>query len=218
MGDTMRTTREPLILKLTGTPSESGKVDIQIEKSDEKFKHLLPFSCISLIGSQLTVLTSHHPRSLTKRLLNFAETPVVQFESINYISSFQLEIYEGGGRVLYNIFNPKFTRSPSTIDNDRLEIDIENLLMNYVATVFDGASNSDKSNLQIFVLMASAFYRQNIASIMRRMNMHDLEQRKKLAKTVMDFSTTLYRSWDSPKSLIPGSASFIEKVNQARQS
>jgi hypothetical protein len=90
--------------------------------------------------------------------------------------------------------------------------------MNYLTTIFDSTGDSDKSSLQIFVLMVSAFYRQNIASIMRRMNMRDMEQRKKLAKTVMDFNTTLYRSWDSPKSLIPGSASFTEKINQIRQS
>lgn len=208
---------DKLLLKLNATSTPSRKFKFHVEKADNKTNHLLPFSCVSLIGSQLTVLTSHHPRSLSKRLLEFVENPIIQYEAMSLVSGFQLEIYEGSGHILYNQFNPRFSQSLSSLDDNRLQTDIEHALLNYVTTVYEDLSSSEKSNLQIFLLMTVAFYQQEIVPIIKRINMYDIEHRKRLARTVVDFTTAFYKSWDNTKSIAPGNAFFMEKVNESKK-
>jgi hypothetical protein len=89
--------------------------------------------------------------------------------------------------------------------------------MNYVTVVFDEVSSNEKSNLQISLLMTVAFYQQEIIPIIKRINLHDIEQKTRLAKTVIDFSSTLYRSWDNPKSITPGNTLFMENLNVSKK-
>jgi hypothetical protein len=206
-----------LLLKLNATSLSSGKPKFHVEKEDNRARHIFPFSCVSLIGSQLTVLTSSHPRSLSKRLLEFVENPNLQYEATSFVSGFQLELYEGSGHILYNQFNPQFGMSLSRLEDDLLRTDIERTLMNYVTTVYDDASSSDKSNLQIFLLMNVAFYQQEIVPIIKRINLYDIEQRKRLARTVIDFSSVMYRRWEDSKSIAPGNALFMEKIKEAKE-
>lgn len=208
---------DKLLLKLYATSTPSGILKLQIEKADNKAGHLLPFSCVSLIGSQLTVLTSHHPQSLSKKLLEFVENPIIQYEATSLVSGFQLEIYEGSGHIFYNQFNPRFSQSLSGLNNNLLETDIENVLLNYLTTVYVKANSNDKSNLLIFLLMTVAFYQQEIVPIIKRINMYDIEQRKRLARTVIDFTTVFYKSWDNYKSITLGNALIMEKVNEAKK-
>ena len=65
--------------------------------------------------------------------------------------------------------------------------------------------------------MSSAFYQQEIIPIIRRINMNDIEQRKRLSKTVIDFTNTIYRRWDNPKSIAPGNKVFIDNLNSAKE-
>jgi hypothetical protein len=208
---------DKLLLKLNAISTPSGIFKLQIEKADSKRRYLLPFSCISLIGSQLTVLTSNHPHSLSKKLLEFVENSIIQYEATSLVSGFQLEIYEGSGHILYNQFNPHFSQSLSGLNNNRLETDIENALLNYVTTVYVKANSNDKSNLLILLLMTVAFYQQEIVPIIKRINMYDIEQRKRLARTVIDFTTVFYKRWDNYKSIAPGNALFMETVNDAKK-
>jgi hypothetical protein len=108
---------DKLLLKLNASSMSSGKLKLHVEKTDNKAGHLLPFSCFSLIGSQLTVLTSRHPRSLCKRVLEFVETPKIQYDTTSIVSGFRLEIFEGSGHVLYNQFDPMYGRSLSALDD-----------------------------------------------------------------------------------------------------
>jgi hypothetical protein len=208
---------DKLLLKLNATSTPSGKIKLKIEKANNKTSHLLPFSCVSLIGSQLTVLTSHHPRSLSKKLLEFVENPIIQYEATGLVSGYQLEIYEGSGHILYNQFNPRFSQSLSSLDDNRQQTDIEHALLNYVTTMYEGLSSSEKSNLQIFLLMTVVFYQQEIVPIIKRINMYNIEHRVRLARTVIDFTTAFYKSWDNSKSIAPGNTFFMEKVNEAKK-
>jgi hypothetical protein len=204
-----------LLLRLIATPTSSGKLEYNAEKVDHKMTHILPFSCISLIGSQLTVLTSHHSRSLSMRLLEFAETPTIQYETTTLVAGFQLEIYKGRGQTLYNQFSPQYTRNPFYLDNDLLETEIEQTLLNHVITVYENAGSSDKLNLRIYLLMTVAFFQESIIPFMKRVNTWniniwdintwDIENRIKLARAVIDFCSMVYERWDNPpKSIAPG--------------
>jgi hypothetical protein len=183
--------RDKLLLKINASSMSSGQLQLQVEKEARKVRHLLPYSCVSLIGSQLTVLSSSHPRSLSKRVLEFIESPKSQFEPISYVSGFKLELFEGKGHVLYNRFDPLYSRSLSALNDNPLQTDIERMLMNYITGVFDESGNTEKSNMQVFLLMTITFYQQEIIPIIKRINIHDAEQRGRLLKTVEDFTSTL---------------------------
>ena len=78
---------DKLLLKLNASSTSSGKLELDIEKADNKTGHLLPFSCISLIAEQLTVLTFHHPLSLRashpKVHLPYSKYIIIQFQRCN---------------------------------------------------------------------------------------------------------------------------------------
>lgn len=208
---------DKLMLRLNASSMLSGQLKLQIEKADNKARHLLPFSCLSLIGSQLTVLTSQHTRSLSNRVLDFVEDPKNQFEATNLVSGFKLQLFEGSGHILYNQFEPLYSRTLSALDDNHLQSDIQRILMNYVTGVFDESGNTEKSDLKVFLLMTVAFYQQEIIPIIKRINMRDIEQRNRLARTVIDFTSTLYRSWDNPKSIAPGNKIFMDNLSEAKE-
>ncbi len=65
--------------------------------------------------------------------------------------------------------------------------------------------------------MTIAFYQQEIIPIIWRINLNDIEQKKRLSKTVIDFTNTIYRSWDNPKSIEPGNKLFLDNLNSAKE-
>jgi len=186
---------DKLLLKVNAVSTTNGFLKLQIEEAKNTKSHLLSFSCISLIGSQLTVLSYQHPQSLSKKLLMFADNPIIQYEITSLVSGFQLEIYEGRGHNLYNQFSPNLSRSPAGMDNSRLETEIECILQNYVSAVYEKADSRNKSKILKYIKRTVAFYQQELRSKIARINPYDIEQRKKIAKTVVDFSNDLYRKW-----------------------
>ena len=150
-------------------------------------------------------------------MLEFVENPKSQFETTNYVSGFKLQIFEGSGHALYNQFDPLYSRSLSAFDDNPLQTDIERILTNYVTLIFNESGNTDRANLQVFLLMTVAFYQEQIIPIMKRINMQNLEQRKRLAKTYIDFTSTLYRNWYNPKSIAPGNQLFMDNLNSAKE-
>jgi len=208
---------DKLILKLIATSISSGKLAYDVEKIDHKYIHILPFSCISLIGSQLTVLTSQHSRSLSKQLLQFIENPRIQYKPTTLVHGFQLEIYEGRGPILYNQFQPNFTRPPLPMDDSRLEGEIEQTLLNHVITVYEDAGSQDKSDLQVFLLMTVSSHQQNIIPHINRLNFYDMENRKRLIRTVIDICTAIYTRWDNEKSIYPGNTLFMQHLKAAKE-
>jgi hypothetical protein len=129
-------------------------------------------------GSQLTISSSRHPRSLSKKMIEFVENPQRKFETPSYVTGFKLDIIESKGRLLYNQFSPLYSRSIPVYDDSPLQTDIERLLINYMCSVVDKLGNSDMSNLRTSLLMTIAFYQQEIIPIIRRINMNDIEQKK----------------------------------------
>ncbi|MCL4268356.1 MAG: hypothetical protein KJZ72_02370 [Anaerolineales bacterium] len=208
---------DKLLFRLNASSISSGELKLQIEKEDSRSFHLFPFSCISLIGSQLMILSSRHPRSLSRKVLEFVENPQSKFETTSYVSGFKLDIFQGDGRLLYNQFEPFYSRSIPVYDDNPLQTDIERLLMNFLYSIVDKLGNSDMSNLQIFLLTTIIFYQQELIPIIRRINLNDIDQRKRLSKTLIDFTNTIYRSWDNPKSISPGNKLFTDNLNSAKE-
>lgn len=208
---------DKLLFKLNASSISSGELKLQIEKEDSRSFHLFPFSCISLIGSQLTVLSSRHPRSLSRKVLEFVENPQIKFETTSYVSGFKLEVFQGDGRLLYNQFEPLYSRSIPVYDDSPLQTDIERLLMNFLYSAVDKLGNGDMSNLRTFLLMTIAFHQQELIPIIKRTNLNDLDQRKRLSKTIIDFTNNIYRSWDNPKSIEPGNKLFLDSLKSAKE-
>jgi hypothetical protein len=154
---------------------------------------------------------------LSRKILDFVENPQIKFESTSYVSGFKLDVFEGKGRLLYNQFDPLYSRSIPVYNDGPLQTDIENLLMNYLCSVVDKLGNSDMSTLRTYLLMTVSFYQQEIIPVIRRINMNDFEQRQRLSKTVIDFTNAIYRRWDNPKSVTPGSKVFTDNLNSAKE-
>lgn len=207
---------DKLLFRL-GASSSSGELKLQIEKEDSRSFFLLPFSCVSLIGSQLIILSSRHPRSLSRKVLEFVENPQVKFETTSYVAGFKLEIYEGKGRLLYNQFDPLYSRSIPVYDDSPLQTDIERLLINFLGSIVDKLGKSDMSSLRTYLLMTISFYQQEIIPVIRRINLNDFEQRQRVTKTIIDFTNAIYRRWDNPKSISPESKLFMDNLNSAKE-
>ena len=125
---------DKLLLRLHATEISKGKQRLQIVKLEKRVRHLLPFSCASLIGSQLVTLTSFRPETLSKDVLGFIDKAEIQYSSTLSMKRFELEIYKKKNSV-YNQFNPQFSYSAAHLNNDLLENDVVNVLINYASSV-----------------------------------------------------------------------------------
>jgi hypothetical protein len=208
---------DKLLLRLTASSLPDGELQLQIEKHEEKYRHLLPFSCISLLASQLTVLTEQHPKSLCKRALKFIEFPVQHFEPNALVAGFHIDLYEGRNGILYNQFQPVRSQAQSYINDDRLQTEIEQMLIHYATAIFGQADDREKSLLRAFLLRTVGLYQQEIIPIIQQINVYDAEQRKKLTNTVVLLSTRIYRKWDDPQFIAQQFGAFQEQLTQATQ-
>jgi len=176
-----------------------GVFNLQVEKANNTKNFLLPFSCVSLIGSQLTVLSYQHPQSLSKKILMFVDSPIIQYEATSLISGFQLDIYEGRGHSIYNQFSPNFSRSLSGVDNSRLETEIECILLNYVYTVYEKVDSNNKSKILKYLRRTVNFYQDELRAQIARINPYDFEQRKRISNKVVDLGSAIYQRWEKNK-------------------
>ncbi|MHB0988250.1 MAG: hypothetical protein ACYC3P_06245 [Bellilinea sp.] len=206
-----------LLLELFARPLDNGSIDIQIKKINQSKRHILPFSTVSLIGSQLTVLSSYHPRSLCIKLLKFIEYGSTRKELTPLISNIKFEIYEGTGHTLFNQFKPIPSRTLTGQDDNQLQSDVENILMNYVSGVYERSSIADKEKLRLFLLMIVTYYQNEIVPIVRRINMYDVVQRGRLAKTHVDICSDIFHLWDEPISIKPDTPTFITLLEEAKR-
>lgn len=204
------------LLELTASSLPGGELQLQIEKSESKYPHLLPFSCIALAGSQLTVLTEQHPKSLCKRLLDFVEFPASPPEPTALVSGFSLALFEGGG-TLYTKFNPLCNRSQPLVNDHLLQTGIEHVLSNYAITLFNQSDDRDRAPFRLFLLLMIRFYQMELIPIIRQINPYDLKQRKKLDNTQIFLSTLIYRKWNEPKGFASERDKFLEYLSQARR-
>lgn len=174
-----------------------GKVELQIQRLDNKKLHIFPFSCISLIASQLTVLTYSHPRFLCNKVINLIENSPSKNIPIAFCTGFKLDIYEGDNKILFNQFEPTFNSNPLLMNDDLLQTDLENLLINYISFIYYKSDINERLNLYFFLLMTILYYQQGIIPIIREINLLDLSQKARLAKTQVDFCSSVYDKWNN---------------------
>jgi hypothetical protein len=206
-----------LLLKVTASSFPSGQFEIQVEKADNKVRNLLPLSCVSLIASQLTILSSRHPRSLSKRVLEFIEDPKSRFEATSSISGFKLQIFEGRRHNIHNKFELLYAGSPLDLDDDPVQTDIEHILMNYLTLVFNQLGNKDRINFRGFLLQMITDYQHLYVQVINQENIRDAKHRKALARKYVDFITTLYRMWYNPSGNAPGGEFWVDNLNEKKE-
>lgn len=205
------------LLKLTASSLTDGELQLQIEKSEDKFQHLLPFSCISLAAGRLTVLTDQHPQSLCKRLLDFIEFPGTPLAPTSLVTGFNLEVYQSGGGTLYSKFNPLCNRAQPLTSDDRLQTEIEHILLNYAIALFNQLDSRERSAFRLFLLLMIRFYQMELIPIIRQTNLYDLRQRKKLDNTQIFLSSLIYKKWNESKGFASEQDKFLEYLSLARR-
>ncbi|GAP12377.1 hypothetical protein LARV_00111 [Longilinea arvoryzae] len=206
---------DKLLLKLTAASLPDGELQLHIEKSETRPPHLLPFSGISLVAGQLTVLTERHPKSLCKRLLHFIEFTGAPLEPTTLISGFDLELYEGGAGI-YNKFNPVRNPGRSLINDDLLQTEIEQTLLNYAIALLNQAEGREKSAFRFYLLMMIRSYQMEIIPVIRQTNLYDARQRRKLDNTTVFLATLIFRNWNEPEHLATEHARFLENLSLAK--
>ncbi len=205
------------LLALTVSSLPGGELQLHIEKLESKYPHLLLFSCIALAGSQLTVLTEQHPKSLCKRLLDFIEFPGSPPEPTTLVSGFNLALYQGSGGVLYPKFSPLCNRSQPLVNDHLLQTEIERVLLNYAIALFNQTDDREWAPFRLFLLLMIRFYQMEIIPMIRQLNLYDLRQRKKLDNTQIFLSTLIYKKWNEPNGFASERDKFPEYLSLARR-
>jgi hypothetical protein len=206
---------DKLLFKVNGSSLSSGQIQLNIVKHENKVKHLLPFSCCSILGSQLSILTPPYPSSLSKRLITFINQPIIKYKTNSLVTGFILEVYKDKGGYIYNQFDPVV--NTLFLNFKPIETDIEQILINYIMTVFENLDAIEQSNLRIFLLATIMTYQNMIIPIIRKIDMNDYDQRARLARTINDFSTSFLKAWDEPKPLAPGSQIFTDRIRSTSE-
>jgi len=213
--------KDRLFLRLTASAAPSGKLELAIDRIDKKSPNLLPFSCISLIGSQMTRLASPHVRSLSHALLDFIQDPGQTAKETGVVSGFGLEIYRNKDYLLYNQFDPTVGSEVPAPDANRLQADTVHAISNYVAAVYDGLSEPYRIKLLYFLLLTVSFYQQDIFPAISKINQLKprkmMKKRKRLAVTELDILNTMYHCWKNEVRFLPGSTDFLEKLAEAKK-
>ncbi len=123
---------EKLLLSVEAMALSSGKPEIKVRYFETRSNKIIALSCISLILSQLTVLTPPRPKALCRKLLRFIDTPNKSFKTVKYVSGFKLEFYKREADSFFNQFYPQFNPHLNISDNNAVESDIVSLLLNFL--------------------------------------------------------------------------------------
>ena len=206
---------DKLILSLGAEHSSSGELSVQIIKIDNSITFLIPFSCISLINSQLIVLSEDRPKFLCESVLDFVKNPESLNTSTRFVSEFLLELFKKRRDTIYNQFLPRMIPGTPSSINDFLENDIVNLLISYSAYGYKSSKQSDKEKIRIFLLMSIMFYQQELLPIIRRLDMSDVRNRQKLSIDQVNFSSSFYQRWNSPTPVSIGSDLYKQRLDSA---
>ena len=184
-----------LIVKLTSKTSGKPKVNIKSFRNDSN--QLVAFSCISIILSQLTVLTSQYPKVLCRNVLKFIKNPKKRYISTKYVKGFELELYAGKNDTYYNQFEPNFNPNENYLNNDGVQRDICSLLMNYLTLVFYASSSAVQEKLGVFLIAAISMFQQELLHRIKKISIFDINQRVILASDQVYLCSSIYNRWDS---------------------
>ena len=215
---------EELLLSVNANFLSSGQFNFQVKKINNKIQHLVPFSCILIILSQMTVLSSYHPLSLSEKVVEFLEnqyfgfgTTQLIYGTTRLISAFNLEIFKAKNHLIFSQFSPFYEESCLSSDNDFLETDIETILMNYLTAVFFKSNDNEKSNMLSGLIIAVKTYQKYIFPMIHRIKPYDFKDRMELAGTTMHYYNLIYQAWDTPKSLVPGNPLFFTTLLEVKR-
>lgn len=206
-----------LLLRIFGEQTSSEGLLLHFDKYDKSINHLFPYSCISLINSQLTVLTGPRPWKLCKSILHFVEKPEKMNIPTRWVSKFVLEFYRKGRSRIFNQFNPLIYPGigNSYEVNAKIEEDIVDLVLNYTSIVYQESQPIDKRKIRVFLLISVSFFQQELVPIMRNIDMNNMQNRTKIAVTHTDFSSSVLSRWDAQLPFVPGSELFNQHLQVA---
>jgi len=213
--------KDKLVLRLTASKTPGGEMELKIDHMDGKFPYLLPFSCISLVGSQMTRLPAFHAHSLAHTMIDIIQGQHASYKETEAVHGFDLEVYRNRDFLLYNKFSPRLSEGQPATDPGRVQADTVHLLHNYVAAVHAGLPEAEQIKLVYFLLLTIGFYQQDVFPLLIRFNQQKLRKsirnKKKLASTELDILNTMYHTWKNEVRFAPGSATFLEKVEAAKK-
>jgi len=204
---------DKLLLRLAAEQTYSGDFDIHILKIEKSINYLLPFSCISLINSQVTILSEYNRKSLCKSIIDFIESPKLINRNARLVSKFVLELYRKNKYVIYNQFQPITYGQISPSLNSVFEKSVIALLMDYTSKVYQESRQPDRNKIRGFLLFSIVFFQKELLPIIRRIDVTNIRDRKKLALDHRNFSSSIYNRWNSKIPFLPGSSQFDQHLH-----
>lgn len=206
---------DTLIFQVNMLSKSSGEPYLYNKKLDNNITFLLPYSCTSIIASQLTVLTSFHPKSLIQNLLSFIENPIIDYKRTSTVNGFELTLNKRNDDFIYNQFNPSIDYRTSPISSV-IEDDIESILINYIYYVFNDSSDYDKNMMLSFLLRTISFFQEEILPLTKKIDIENIDEWRKLATTSVNFNSQIFKRWESQKNVLPNDEAFILNLNKAK--
>ena len=191
----MSTSDDLLLLDLIFN-SNTNNPSVHFRENDKNIDFLLPFSCTSIVASQLTVLTGNRPNSLIRKISSFSRNQKIKYLVTNYVASFNLEIYKRNSTFIFNQFNLQIGLRNRNVPNRRIEENIVNLIMNYIMFVFKDSDDNNKDRLLNFLLLTVSFFQDEILPIKNNTPISFSDAWKRLATTSINFNSEVYNRWE----------------------
>ena len=191
----MSTSNDLLLLDLVFY-SDLNNSSIHFRERDNNIDFLLPFSCTSIVASQLTVLTGNRPNSLIRKISRFSRNQKIKYLGTDYVASFNLEIYKRNSTFIFNQFNLQIGLRNRNVPNRRIEENIVNLIMNYIMFVFEDSDDNNKDRILNFLLLTTSFFKDKIHPIKKNTPISFSDAWGRLATTSINFNSEIYNSWE----------------------
>jgi hypothetical protein len=210
---------DELLLNLVYEKNDINKPSIRIKKIKPNPEYLLPFSSVSILLSQLTVLTEWRNDLLATYILNFIQNQKVEYKlsGENCVSGFELSLFKKNSNFIYNQFDPSYygIMLPS---NDTLERDVVYTLYNYILWIYDSLTEREKKYLCVYLLLAIYFYKEQLQPIISKISKNgvlSIEQRKKIIADQVSISSMIYNKWHNPP-LLHGTPNYEARINELK--
>lgn len=204
---------DELLLNIQYLGFSKDKPNIIVKKSKSKIPYILDFGAISLILSQLTVLSNVYASILADRLINFVQEPNIDYRTHpeNTVSGFELNIYKKNSDYIYNQFYPTLVKNFST--NNMIESDMITIFRNYVLWTFkqSGAKNILIQNL----LLVVNFYATQLRPEIIKHGNSNIQTRKSLAGSQVALTSKIFQLWQTA-SVIVGTEEFSNIIHETR--
>lgn len=208
---------DELLLNLVYEKNDINKPSIRIKKIKPNPDYLLTFSGVSILLSQLTVLTEYWADSLVSYVIGFIQNPKIEYKVTKekYLYGFELSLYKKNKNFIYNQFDPLCLIPPS---NFMLERDIVYFIYNYILWVYDNLSEREKKYLCQYLVMVMDFYKTDLQPIISKFIINGvlpIEPRKEIVGKQVPFCSAIYNKWNNLP-ILPGTPGFEAKINELK--